>query len=268
VEDDVFGLEVAVDDFALVHVVERAADLLEDDLGEFLGEFALALEEGVELSRAAQLLHEVDVLLVGEEGVELDDVGVAQETLDLYLPHQLHQQFGLHVALADALQSAHEPRPLVPSHKHLPELPRTQLLPQREIVDADAALLPRGGGGHGLAVGRLGQEDLGEDVVVRGGGGRNGGFGVFLEGLRVVNKITLGLLVEGGVAEGGVGLDGGVVGVRLQLLLLGGLALAEVEGVRLLLLGTLLALDNFGDLFELVFEALAVLLEGSLFFFF
>lgn len=108
-EDDVLGLQVPVDDLALVHVVQRPADLLHDDLGHLLGELALLLEEGVELPRGAQFLHQVDVFLVREEGVELHHVGVVQKRLDLYLPHQLHQQLRLHVPLAYLLQGAHKP---------------------------------------------------------------------------------------------------------------------------------------------------------------
>lgn len=89
--DDVLGLKVAVDDLALVHVVQSSADLLDDDFGHFLSELPLLLEEGVELPRGAELLHQVDVLLVGEEGVELDDVGMVQKRLDFYLTYQLHQ---------------------------------------------------------------------------------------------------------------------------------------------------------------------------------
>ena len=140
-EDDVFGLEVAVDDLALVHVVQRPADLLHDHAGEFLAQLALPLEEGVELPRGAQLLHQVDMCLICEEGVQLHHVGVAQEALDLDLPHQLHEQLRVHVPLTDPLQRADEAAPTVPRHEYLSELARTQLLPQHEVTDADAALL-------------------------------------------------------------------------------------------------------------------------------
>jgi hypothetical protein len=56
VEDDVLGLQVAVDDLALVHVVQRPTDLLHDHAGQFLVELPLLLEEGVELPGEAELL--------------------------------------------------------------------------------------------------------------------------------------------------------------------------------------------------------------------
>jgi hypothetical protein len=160
VVDDVLGLEVAVDDLALVHVVQRAADLLHDHLGHLLGQLALLLQQRVELPRVAQFLHQVDVLLICEEGVEFHDVRVVQEGLDLDLSHQLDQQLRLHVALADPFQRAHEPRLLVLGHEDLAELARAELLAELEVGDGDGAgsvllLLGGvgGGGGHGLAVG-------------------------------------------------------------------------------------------------------------------
>jgi hypothetical protein len=50
VVDDVLGLQVAVDDLALMHVVQCPANLLHDDLGHFFSELPLLLEEGVELA--------------------------------------------------------------------------------------------------------------------------------------------------------------------------------------------------------------------------
>ena len=79
-----------MDDLTFVHVVQCPADLLHDHAGEFLVEFAFLLEKGVELSGVAKLLDEVDMCLVGEEGVELNDVGVAEEALNLNLAYQLH----------------------------------------------------------------------------------------------------------------------------------------------------------------------------------
>lgn len=55
--DDVLGLEVSVDYFALVHVVKGTADLLHYYLRHLLCEPPLPLEEAVELPRRAQLLH-------------------------------------------------------------------------------------------------------------------------------------------------------------------------------------------------------------------
>lgn len=79
-----------MDDFALMHIVKCTANLLHDDFGHFFIEFPLLLEQGVQLPRGAELLNQVDVFLIGKEGIELHDVGVVQKRLDLYLPNQLH----------------------------------------------------------------------------------------------------------------------------------------------------------------------------------
>jgi hypothetical protein len=91
VEDDVLRLQVAVDDLTLMHVIQSPADLLHDYTSQLLVELPLLLEEGVELPRGAELLHQINMRLVCEESVKLDHVGVVEEGLDLYLPHQLHQ---------------------------------------------------------------------------------------------------------------------------------------------------------------------------------
>jgi len=88
--DNVFRFEIAMNDFVLVHVVQSSADLLHDILGHILWDFSLFLQEVVQLSWKAELKHQVDIVLVGEEGEHFDNVGVVQETLDLYLSHQLH----------------------------------------------------------------------------------------------------------------------------------------------------------------------------------
>jgi hypothetical protein len=118
-----------------------------------------------------------------------------------------------------------------------------------------------GGGGHGFAVVGLGEEELGEDFIAAGGGGLR--FWFLLEGLGVVNKITLVVLVA--VAVPRVRRLYGGMQRRLFSL---GLSFAGVEGGRgfLLLLGPRLAGDLAGDLFQLIPEQLAVFLEVYLIF--
>jgi len=43
VEDDVLRLQVAVDDLAFVHIVQRLANLLHDDASKLLIQFSLSL---------------------------------------------------------------------------------------------------------------------------------------------------------------------------------------------------------------------------------
>ena len=52
-EDDVFGLDVPVNDFAVVHILKGFAYLLDDVLGGGFPEPLLLPEEGVELSGVA-----------------------------------------------------------------------------------------------------------------------------------------------------------------------------------------------------------------------
>jgi hypothetical protein len=54
-EDDVFQLDVPVDDVALMHVVDALGDLADDDGGGLFCEALAALEEVEEVSVAGQL---------------------------------------------------------------------------------------------------------------------------------------------------------------------------------------------------------------------
>lgn len=101
VEQDVFGLEVAVDDVAVVHELHGLADLLHHQPRLLLLEPPVLLQRGVHVPPAAQLHRQVEVLLVREEAVQLHDVGVVQETLDLYFANDLPDELVL--ALEDAL---------------------------------------------------------------------------------------------------------------------------------------------------------------------
>jgi hypothetical protein len=134
--DDVFWFEIAVYDFVGVHVVQCLADLLHDGASGFLVEFSLLLEEGVELSRAAELLNEVEVLLIAEEAVEPDDVGVVQEALDLHLAGELRQELLIDLLFAYDLYRAYKTGLLVLPHEHLSEFARSQQLTQREVIDS------------------------------------------------------------------------------------------------------------------------------------
>ena len=62
--NDVLRLEVAVDDLVGVHIIQGSADLLNHPSGRLLWQFSASFDKGVELSRCAELLHEVEVLVV------------------------------------------------------------------------------------------------------------------------------------------------------------------------------------------------------------
>ena len=100
-EDDVFRFEIAVDNLIFMHVIQSAADLLHYIFGGVLGDSAPALQKAVKLTRKAELEDQVDVAFVCEEGKHFDYVGVAQETLDLYLTHHLHDHRAVYILLLD-----------------------------------------------------------------------------------------------------------------------------------------------------------------------
>ena len=123
-----------------VDVVESLAHLPDDHLAEFLRNRSLLfLEEVVELPRGAQLQHQVDAVLVREESVQLDDVGVVQERLDLDLPDQLLLEDVVQALLVDPLDGAHEPSALMPilaaiyvPRKTCPNFPAPSCFPNRK----------------------------------------------------------------------------------------------------------------------------------------
>ena len=89
-EEDVLGLEVAVDDAeVVVEVVDGVEQLLEVELGALLGE-ELVVADLVEQLLAGELQHHVDVVVGVDDLDDLDDVGVLQlaqrlQDLDLVL---------------------------------------------------------------------------------------------------------------------------------------------------------------------------------------
>ena len=110
VEEDVLRLDVTMDDVTVVHELYRMAGLLYHRSRLLLRETALGTKGVVHISPAAQLQYEIKRFLVGEEGVELDDVGVVEVALNLDLPHQLVDEslFSLEDAFGDLLECAEE----------------------------------------------------------------------------------------------------------------------------------------------------------------
>lgn len=79
-EEDVFGLDVPVQDVLAVHVLHGLADLPHDLLHCLLIQAApLHLQGVVEVFAEAGLEEEVDVVLVDMVLVQFDDVWVVQE---------------------------------------------------------------------------------------------------------------------------------------------------------------------------------------------
>lgn len=115
-EEDVLGLDVTMDDVAVVHELDGMADLLDNPAHFFLSEPSLAAEAGVYVSAAAELEHEVEVFLIGEVGVELHDIGVVEVALDLDLADKLvYVLLGLEYLLGDLLERTQEVGGLVPA---------------------------------------------------------------------------------------------------------------------------------------------------------
>jgi hypothetical protein len=85
----VLRLYIAVDDLLGMEVTDGCAELAHDGSSFALGKGQVVLELFEELASHGYLQDDVDVLLVVEAAVELDDVGVAQEHLDLHLTDEL-----------------------------------------------------------------------------------------------------------------------------------------------------------------------------------
>ena len=101
-EQYVFRFDVPVDDIAVMHEFYGVADLPRDAPDPLLSEAALLLEAVVDIPAAAEFKHQVEVVLICEEGVQLHDIRMVQITLDLYLSYQLADE--LHLSLEDVLR--------------------------------------------------------------------------------------------------------------------------------------------------------------------
>lgn len=88
-EEDVFRLDIAVDDVVFVHEIDGGADLPDEFPHQFLRHFAHFLQVLVEVLPQAGLQHKIGAVVVHEEVVKFDDVGVLQEALDFDFPQKL-----------------------------------------------------------------------------------------------------------------------------------------------------------------------------------
>lgn len=134
VDEDVFGLEVPVDEVLAVEVLQGTGDLVDVVGGERVGE---ALEPGeglVELAVGGVLDHEVDVLVVLEPAVERKTVLVQDVGLDLDLADDLLLDVvGHDLLLGHHLQRAHVAAALLAHTVHLAKLALPQALPDLEV---------------------------------------------------------------------------------------------------------------------------------------
>lgn len=92
-KDYVFELQIAVNDFMLMHVLHSCYNLPGDHGGSLLAEALLGLEEFEKRPVACQLQQKVEIVLICEEIVQADQVGMVQKCLHLHLPHQLRHRF-------------------------------------------------------------------------------------------------------------------------------------------------------------------------------
>lgn len=121
--ENIFGFDVPVVDCVGVQIPQPLNQLPDDVGGVFLGDAHFLLEEVPDLSVGAQLLQDVQVLLVREEAVELHHVGVFQAGVDFQLTDDLvgHSLVD-DVLLRNHLQGAHKPSPFMLHYEDLPEM--------------------------------------------------------------------------------------------------------------------------------------------------
>mmetsp|Transcript_88888 Transcript_88888/g.252010 ORF Transcript_88888/g.252010 Transcript_88888/m.252010 type:complete len:512 (-) Transcript_88888:29-1564(-) len=111
-QEEVLGLQVAVADVHLVHVVDGPEYVLHHDRGLDLGEVARLDDPVEELAAGAELHDQVEAPVVLERLVQLDDVRVVHQLHDGYLPLELLEV--LHLRLGDRLDGTGGARLLVP----------------------------------------------------------------------------------------------------------------------------------------------------------
>ena len=95
-----------MDDVKLMEVLHRQDHLAGVDGRSPLVELAFRLQDRVKLASSRVLKDDVDLLLIKEEPIHLQNVGMLQVRVDLYLPPQLVDHFFvLQLLLRQHLQS-------------------------------------------------------------------------------------------------------------------------------------------------------------------
>jgi hypothetical protein len=88
-QHDVLRFEVAVDNAVAVEFINGGADLLHEGSSLDLRQRLATLELLEELPTHSNFKDDIDMLVVFEEPVHFDYVGVVQKHLDLHLPDKL-----------------------------------------------------------------------------------------------------------------------------------------------------------------------------------
>jgi hypothetical protein len=88
-EEYIFWLDIPMEDAVHMQIPDCFEYLLQQVLGLGFGQPVLPLEQSKHLSLSAQLLHDVQVVIVPEEPVHLGDVRVAAAPVDDQLPQDL-----------------------------------------------------------------------------------------------------------------------------------------------------------------------------------
>ena len=109
-DEDVFGLNVAVDNMFAVEITQRGGHLRNILRGLPLGKPVLAAQVLIQLSLTSKLQNQKHALAIVEVSVKLKDVGVAQIALDLdFAAHLLLDAAVLELVLVQDLEGADEP---------------------------------------------------------------------------------------------------------------------------------------------------------------
>jgi hypothetical protein len=137
-EQEVLGLEVAVDDALAVALRQAHRDLPDVARGDGLIEAAHLLEQRIELTAAGVLQHDVDARGIVEVGVKPDDVRVHEAGLDLDLTRQLLLQARvLEFGLLHDLDRADKVRRLLAGQED-----RAQLAAAQRFADGEVGQRP------------------------------------------------------------------------------------------------------------------------------
>ncbi len=120
-EEEVFGLEVAVNDASIMAVGKGVEYAANSGRGFSLGVHSFGFEPLKELSALEVLENQADVGVVLEDRVQLDDVGLAESSDDLDLVNQIAHRRRLfpQLGLVDCFDRELPLRPLVPSQVDL-----------------------------------------------------------------------------------------------------------------------------------------------------
>ena len=85
-KEDVFRLYIAMDDVVFMHEFNSGANLPDELPHKFFRHFAHFLQVLVEVLAQTGLQHEIGAVIIHEEVVKFDDVGMLQEALNFHFP--------------------------------------------------------------------------------------------------------------------------------------------------------------------------------------